>query len=422
MKKSRAYLFTLIVISLILIFLSSYTYVMPSFSLKITHNEKVVLHKEYQIPIKTLFVVNFKFNGNYYSYFKSKNGQSVKEKLDSLAPNLYEDIMSLKKIEYAPTNASYKWNEETASFIYSKEKYGLLMDEKEIMYNLFATFNKNMDLKLPVKKIAPDITTLDVKAQTELRGFFSTNYSSSSPTRKHNIALAAERLNGKIIPPKTKFSFNKIVGERTEENGFKRGLIIFNGEYIPGTGGGVCQVSTTFYSACLRAGLDIDYVKPHSLLVSYIKPSFDAMVSSTNDLVIYNQSDYPFFIKAEADGKELKFSIFGSDLLDKKNLEIKSKIEFVIENNEYEEIVDTEGKLKPGESQIIKYAKPGYISSAYAYYYRDGKLIETKKLRHDFYSAEKGKILIHALDKKKLEEIQPKNSNSNFPKLILRNT
>lgn len=63
---------------------------------------------------------------------------------------------------------------------------------------------------------------------------------------------------------------------------------------MEGVGGGVCQVSTTLYNAALLAGLRITECHPHSLQVSYVKPSFDAMVSYyTADLKFVNDTKNP---------------------------------------------------------------------------------------------------------------------------------
>lgn len=98
----------------------------------------------------------------------------------------------------------------------------------------------------------------------------------------HNIALAAEKINGCILADGEEFSFNGRVGARTESNGFLSAPIILEGDFVEGVGGGVCQASTTVYNAALLAGMEITEQHPHSLRVGYVEPSFDAMVSGKN--------------------------------------------------------------------------------------------------------------------------------------------
>ena len=112
-----------------------------------------------------------------------------------------------------------------------------------------------------------------------LRAEFSTNYSSSTDARKFNVALASKTLDNTLVDINGEFSFNYTVGERTERRGYKKAKIIVGGEFVDGVGGGVCQVSTTLYNAVLLAGLKIIECHPHSLPVSYVAPSFDAMVN-----------------------------------------------------------------------------------------------------------------------------------------------
>ena len=82
------------------------------------------------------------------------------------------------------------------------------------------------------------------------------------------------------------------MGARTKARGFLPAKIIENGEFVEGVGGGVCQVSTTLYNCALLAGFNIEEYHPHSLAVSYVPPSRDAMVSGLScDLKIKNNSD-----------------------------------------------------------------------------------------------------------------------------------
>ena len=69
-------------------------------------------------------------------------------------------------------------------------------------------------------------------------------------------------------------------------------------EYVLGTGGGVCQVSSTLFHAALEGGLRIVESHPHSLPVSYLPPSLDAMVSKWSDLKLLNARSSPVRVEA----------------------------------------------------------------------------------------------------------------------------
>lgn len=104
--------------------------------------------------------------------------------------------------------------------------------------------------------------------------------------RVGNITLACESINGISLADGEEFSFNKTVGQRSKERGYKDAPIIFHGEKSYGTGGGVCQVSTTVYMAALNAGLEINERHKHSENVSYA-PGTDATV-------VYGEKDLKF--------------------------------------------------------------------------------------------------------------------------------
>ena len=82
-----------------------------------------------------------------------------------------------------------------------------------------------------------------------LRSKFYTSFSTSSLERIHNIKLASKSLDKVVIESNAEFSFNKTVGARTVERGYKNSKIIVGGAFIDGVGGGVCQFSTTLYNA-----------------------------------------------------------------------------------------------------------------------------------------------------------------------------
>ncbi|MDY0396202.1 VanW family protein [Virgibacillus halophilus] len=53
-------------------------------------------------------------------------------------------------------------------------------------------------------------------------GSYVTRYKQSNKERSHNIVLAAEAINNHVLFPGESFSFNKVVGKRTKERGYKK--------------------------------------------------------------------------------------------------------------------------------------------------------------------------------------------------------
>lgn len=216
---------------------------------------------------------------------------------------------------------------------------------------------------------------------------FSTYYGDSKPNRKDNVALACRKIDGTVLYPEDEFSFNDIVGARTVENGFKSAYIIKDGEFVEGIGGGVCQVSSTLYNCALLANLTITCVRAHSLPVSYVAPSFDAMVSTASDLRFVNTLSSPVTIKMLADGKYLKAEMYGIE-----SCTIRRRSQ-TIETLPFEIEYRDDANLKLGEEVIDTYGKAGLRSQGFLEYYQNGKLIKTVLIRKDTYFPQKRIVL-----------------------------
>ena len=82
--------------------------------------------------------------------------------------------------------------------------------------------------------------------ETEL-GRAKTRYETyaSQANRNENMRLATVAINQVILQPGEIFSYNKTVGPRTTERGFKVATVFEGKEKVPGLGGGICQISST---------------------------------------------------------------------------------------------------------------------------------------------------------------------------------
>lgn len=246
--------------------------------------------------------------------------------------------------------------------------------------------DKNMAFAMPFYDLQPK--------EMVLRSSFFTSYSSSSEERKDNIKLASRLLDNCFLDIGEEFSFNKRIGERTEKRGFKEAKVIVGGEFVDGIGGGVCQVSSTLYNAALLSGLEISEFHAHSLPVSYVAPSFDAMVNSSfADLRFINNTKNPIIINSFADDNRILIEIYG-EKLDKK-IERLSIITEIIPPQEEQNIMDENGEypeLFRGQSKIIKYGKNGYKSQGFLLI-SDQKGSYKKMIRTDKYNATRGLII-----------------------------
>lgn len=239
------------------------------------------------------------------------------------------------------------------------------------------------NVPIVVKKALPAVRAEDFK-NVGLLSSYTTFYDTALVDRSHNLATAARAVNGKVVLPGEVFSFNKVVGERTFENGYRDALVIVGGKFTPGVGGGVCQVSSTLYNAVLLAGLPIVERHNHTLAVAYAPLGFDATVAyGLQDFRFKNSTPNPLYIRAEAGNGRLTVYIYGN--LDYKcNVKTAHVIDKVME---FKEIREFKGDLKPGEEKIETKGNPGYIVRSFRYFYdSSGKLVKTELLARDIYN------------------------------------
>ena len=125
--------------------------------------------------------------------------------------------------------------------------------------------------------------------------------------RSTNIQLACQGISGTWVSEYGRFSYNDTLGPRTAKKGYKEAPVIIRGNMDTGIGGGICQVSSTLYKACLNAGIAFSKGDRthHPLKVSYTRwkedgiGGFDATVNWPNiDFQFTNSIGQPITIFA----------------------------------------------------------------------------------------------------------------------------
>lgn len=145
----------------------------------------------------------------------------------------------------------------------------------------------------------------------ELIGQYTTYFNGGQINRTHNIQVAAKTIDGKVLAPGERFSFNQTVGERTVAAGYREALVIEGDAFVPGLGGGVCQVSSTLYNAVLLADLQIVERHPHSLPVDYVPDGKDATVAyPVLDFRFRNSKSANIIIRCSVEENSLTFMLY----------------------------------------------------------------------------------------------------------------
>lgn len=150
-------------------------------------------------------------------------------------------------------------------------------------------------------------------------GSFATPLAGRTMSQRHNSRLALDKINNAVIQPGQTFSFNKRVGTFSQDAGYRKAPVSYNGTLIDDWGGGVCQTSTTLYNAALLAGLTIEERHRHQFQPSYVPPGRDAAVAFSHiDLKIKNPYTFPVRVEAALEANMLRIKLVGSEPLSAK--------------------------------------------------------------------------------------------------------
>ena len=136
---------------------------------------------------------------------------------------------------------------------------------------------------------------------------------SGTEDRLTNVILASKAVDGYILQPGEEFSFNKVVGRRTAAAGYRPGPMLSGGQTIIAIGGGICQVSSSIYSAIMDTDILVTERYPHGRPVDYLPVGRDATVSwGSLDFKYVNNTGRPLRIDASVHERTLTVQIFGT--------------------------------------------------------------------------------------------------------------
>jgi vancomycin resistance protein YoaR len=180
-------------------------------------------------------------------------------------------------------------------------------------------------IRLPITTLKPAVISDDGGASLGIRDLIdesTTSFVGSIPEKAHNIQLAAERLNGVVVPPGGTFSFNKEVGPTTIESGFQWGFGLTTGgqgavHTVPSVAGGICQVATTLFQPVFWGGYQLEERYWHLYWIpAYTSRGIvglDATVDSDAalDLKWINPTNDYVLIQATSDASHVRFGLYG---------------------------------------------------------------------------------------------------------------
>lgn len=238
---------------------------------------------------------------------------------------------------------------------------------------------------LPVSNVAARVTAeslakLDISTVV---GSFETHFGrgGDQAPRAVNIETAAKKLDGLVLQPGELVSFNSVVGERSEANGFKVAWEIFKGEMRPGVGGGTCQVASTFHAAAFFGGLEVLERLPHSRPSAYIPMGLDStVVYPVVDLKVKNPHPFPVVVHTNVGSNTLTVELLGK--------EKPAAVVFardVVDIYPYARKIDEQPWVKPGQAIKKQGGIRGYrVRRTRTFKYASG-LPSKSETSYDFY-------------------------------------
>jgi len=162
----------------------------------------------------------------------------------------------------------------------------------------------------------PDFTTEEAQAYgiQDLLASYSTVPFTGTSNRQVNVRITTQYASNKFLKPGDEYNFDKTIGPRTAERGYKLAPgIIAGGELDDVLGGGICQVSTTLFNAVFLAGLKVTERHNHSLYINHYPDGRDATVTGGGkNFRFVNDTDHYVWIVGKSDGIHTSFYLFGT--------------------------------------------------------------------------------------------------------------
>lgn len=115
---------------------------------------------------------------------------------------------------------------------------------------------------------------------------------SYSENKRHNLALASQKINHILIQPGELFSFWSLIGKPDRRKGYLPGRSLVKQQLQAEYGGGLCQLSGLLYVLALKAGLQVVERYPHSVDIYTDETRFAPLGADAT--VVYGYKDLRF--------------------------------------------------------------------------------------------------------------------------------
>jgi len=319
----------------------------------------------------------------------------------TVSPALISDFFQKQVFDGVEKQVSHLkiYHDDQGKIVFDgKDINGEEVNKQKFIGDLEMAINSlDQDVQLQVN---PVVATLQVDQQLqdmgvkELLGTGHTAFAGSPSNRRFNIKNGMAKFNGLLIKPGETFSFDDNLGLVDASTGYKLELVIKAEGTIPEYGGGICQVSSTFFKAALFSGLPIVERSPHSYAVSYYAQIDGYGLDSTiypgvRDLKFTNDTPGYILIQTVVDGDDAYVNFFGTS--DGRKVRLENYWRGNYRPAGGTELIPTT-TLPPGAKKQIESAHGGFDASWDRVITKDGK--ETKENIYSVYRATSNRFLV----------------------------
>lgn len=271
------------------------------------------------------------------------------------------------------------------------EVAGRELDMDRLGDAVIAALTGDRTADIPIRESKKTVSDEDLEKIAEVRSEFTTRFSEGKASRSSNIRTAAKRIDGLVLAPGQRFSFNKIVGKRGPETGFKVAGVYKNGKHDVDFGGGICQVSTTLYNAALFADLKIPQRSNHSMPVPYVPLGRDATVDYNGvDLIIENNLETPIALSSSVSSGQITFRILG---IKDPSLSVKIVSGGARSWSAGEQTVK-DPSMPAGRTKVIEKGSSGHAINTWRVVYKGGVEVRRDALGQSYYRGGKRIIAV----------------------------
>jgi vancomycin resistance protein YoaR len=221
----------------------------------------------------------------------------------------------------------------------------------------------------------------DVNVEAVL-GSFESRYNTLDSDRSFNLRVAARHVDGVVLLPGDEFDFNRVVGERSEANGFRPAPVIADGEVTDGVGGGTCQIAGTLHAAVFFAGLPFLERNTHTRPSSYLKLGLDATVSYPKlNFRFKNDMKVPVAIGVEVSSGRVRVTLRGPRAAQRE----VSFVRRIDKITPYQEVSREDNTLPAGVKVLAQRGVPGFEATSFRLLRDPEHEVVLRERRHDLY-------------------------------------